>query len=1253
MRAVSILGVCLVLTGQDLNAFGAPALVSAQHASRDSTLPFLVPPKDTTVLRGRITGPDSLPRKGVTVYARSTTTQVLRKADTDSRGMYLIVFPGGGKAFELIMQAVGMTTIKQQVSRVAGTDTIVTNAQLSAKNATGLQVVNVSADANIKPPDKSVGTNHAAEWSRDMLMKGTSGSEALETLPGVIAVPGSLGGLSGFSVFGAGASQNSILLDGSSTSNLNVPRDALGRRGESGIERFLTSPYDPAAGQFSGALVLMKSQRGNDKREHTLRTTLTPGAFQWTDPASRTLGQTSAIREASGSTSGPIVPGHVYYFGTAQYTRTTSDLQSLLNASPEALQRLGLSSDSVARLVALLQSAGIPSTVARVPNQRITDRLSTFAKIDFSKPWELDWKPVEGFGFRFNSDWNRQSAVGIGGTSLPATGGELTRSGFGLQFYAMKGQEANRNELRSFVQIDRRSGEPYLELPEGRVLLASTLADGSVGFASVGFGGNGYLLSRTSNSFWETVDELTHKWGRNHHHTKATAMLRVDRFTQDATANQFGTYFFNSLEDVATAAPTVFSRTLAPESRSATSIRSAASLGDSWRVTPRLQIQYGARVEADGYPTNPVYNAAVDSIFGRRNDRVPGEVHLSPRFGFTYSLGSSRRRDPIGMFTGGIGEFRGVNPPTLIASAIGSTGLATDSRQLFCIGSAAPYPDWSTYIGDPLAIPVTCANGETTNPFANVAPNVLLFDKGFAAPRSWRGNIAYEARRLLGLEGMIGFTYSRGVAQPSYFDLNFVGTPRFTLASEADRPVFANASSIVPGSGSVGMTDSRYTTAFSQVLAYRSDMQNEATQLSIYVRPRSRPLGITTGMWYNYGRVRERNRGFSGATTSGDPSRAEWGVSSYDRRHQIIGTIEQWIRLGGEEMIYFVSTGLRSIFTSGAPYTPLVAGDINGDGLSNDRAFVFNPATVSDPALASGMNDLLRVAPTETRDCLLQQMGRIASRGSCRTGWSASLDGQLRLQRIKNDREEGNVSLELTLTNILGGLDQMLHGSDNLRGWGAPAAPDQTLLQVRGFDPATQQFRYEVNSRFGETRHLERLLRRPTVLRLEARVGLGGIKDSDFLQRVLLDHDTLVTGQALKARLMRWKAQNVFAIALAWKDSLPLLPEQVPPLEQQARLYDAAVDSIFAPLVTYIDGLKGKMYDLDEVRWYWAKMDYGFLVVTKRFQAKLFEILTDAQIDDLPDHGIGDFFRTDEQYDRDQQSTAERIELRAKRRKKQ
>jgi hypothetical protein len=52
--------------------------------------------------------------------------------------------------------------------------------------------------------------------------------------------------------------------------------------------------------------------------------------------------------------------------------------------------------------------------------------------------------------------------------------------------------------------------------------------------------------------------------------------------------------------------------------------------------------------------------------------------------------------------------------------------------------------------------------------------------------------------------------------------------------------------------------------------------------------------------------------------------------------------------------------------------------------------------------------------------------------------------------------------------NPLAGLDQLLHGADNLKGWGQPNRADPTLRYVTGFDPVAKRFIYTVNDRFGD-----------------------------------------------------------------------------------------------------------------------------------------------------------------------------------------
>jgi hypothetical protein len=138
----------------------------------------------------------------------------------------------------------------------------------------------------------------------------------------------------------------------------------------------------------------------------------------------------------------------------------------------------------------------------------------------------------------------------------------------------------------------------------------------------------------------------------------------------------------------------------------------------------------------------------------------------------------------------------------------------------------------------------------------------------------------------------------------------------------------------------------------------------------------------------------------------------------------------------------------------------VVSSDINGDGFRNDRAFVFDSATLgsADPILASGMRELLASGSSAARSCLGSQVGRIAARGSCQEPWSSTSNMTVGFNPIKF-RLPQRLNLSLYVNNALGAADLLVHGEKNRRGWGQAINPDATLLFVRGFDPAAQRFR--------------------------------------------------------------------------------------------------------------------------------------------------------------------------------------------------
>jgi hypothetical protein len=67
----------------------------------------------------------------------------------------------------------------------------------------------------------------------------------------------------------------------------------------------------------------------------------------------------------------------------------------------------------------------------------------------------------------------------------------------------------------------------------------------------------------------------------------------------------------------------------------------------------------------------------------------------------------------------------------------------------------------------------------------------------------------------------------------------------------------------------------------------------------------------------------------------------------------------------------------------------------------------------------------------------------------------------------------------------------LLHGQDGTKGWGEGQRSETNLLVVRGFDPATRSFRYEVNEDFGQARRGPNAARTAFALAVTARMTLG------------------------------------------------------------------------------------------------------------------------------------------------------------------
>jgi hypothetical protein len=176
----------------------------------------------------------------------------------------------------------------------------------------------------------------------------------------------------------------------------------------------------------------------------------------------------------------------------------------------------------------------------------------------------------------------------------------------------------------------------------------------------------------------------------------------------------------------------------------------------------------------------------------------------------------------------------------------------------------------------------------------------------------------------------------------------------------------------------------------------------------------------------------------------------------------------------------------------------------------------------------------------------------------------------------------------INFANPLGGLDQLLHGSNRLHGWGSSSTPDPVLYTVRGFDPATNRFLYAVNPRFGSTRASETTLRAPFRISLDVRVELGKpLRRKEFERFLemapLRQNHARAPVDSLRARLADYQVVDYYDYLLRMRDSLLLTRDQIAALQTARAVYLVRADSVWRDVAMYI-ATHSERYDVNDIR---------------------------------------------------------------------
>jgi hypothetical protein len=1152
------------------------ALVFAQS-------PTVLSAQATDTLRGRVTTDSGVAVAGAEVVATRGPDRAYKSVVTDQEGRYFIVFEEGTGDYLLHASAIGRATERIRIRRIANESSLVHDFQLRS-SIQRLETVRVSAEKNKPERDVGRGSEPGESGKRTDGVTGGVSPDALgniatvaSTVPGVMLTP------NGPSVLGLNADQSRTTLNGMAFSGTDLPRNARTEYRVNG------STYDPSHGWFSGALVDAELQPGATFSSKNATLTLAPRSFQFGDGLSSELGYTFSNVVAGVGGSGPFAREKMLYSYGIDIKRRRSHAPALQDASAELLQYAGVAPDSVARLRMLLTVAGIP--VVSIPEgfSKNSDDVVFLGRIDHASRNPTTFAvEKQTWGLVAYAKAAHIPTVGATPTAFASHASENSQQIFGVQgtFSTYLHNDAFLTEVRTAFNLKRDRTTPYLNLPEGDVLVGSELPTSLSAITTLAFGGNPLLEDDTHDWTWQTSSVTRfYTSARSEHRLQLTGESRIDGFS-DGGRNNSGAFMFNSLADFSANSPSSFTRTLQSPRSTGAEWNGFVSLGDYWRKSRTFQVLYGLRLEGNRFLDRPPYNPDVERVFDARTDYVPTRFEISPRFGFTWIRVPGQegvRFSPVGVFNighpsylrGGVGEFRNMLPVRLLAQPMVANGLSNGRLNLSCIGPAVPIPNWRSYAADPSSAPRECVSTDGSPSFSDTTPSVYLFSRSYLPSTSWRANLAY-ASSFRWVSYSIEGLYSLNVNQPSYTNINFTGAQKFTTFGES-RPVFVSTNGIVTSTGLASPVEGRSSSAFGTVISNRSDSRSISRQATFVVLPDLQKFtNWVVSVGYTLGSVRTYSNGFT-TSTFASPFMREWSRGDLDVRHQIV--LQAGRRVKG------ATVSLFGHINSGFPFTPLVAGDVNADGLSNDRAFIFDPEVAPDSGLRADLKTLTSEGPAWRRSCLTRQVRHAVARNSCEGPWTATLNAQL-TKAFEVPHSMGRyATVAIAVTNPLGGLDRLVHGNAHLHGWGAPGFPDPILYNVRGFNNAIREFRYEVNPRFGTTQPSGNVNRAPLRLTLDISIPVGTPLPMQQLERWVSaarggKANRRLTRDELKIRFSR-SVPDPYQGILEQSDSLLLTPEQEKALQEIQGTYLRAIDSLWTPLSEYFADL-GESFDVKD-----------------------------------------------------------------------
>ncbi len=452
---------------------------------------------------------------------------------------------------------------------------------------------------------------------------------------------------------------------------------------------------------------------------------------------------------------------------------------------------------------------------------------------------------------------------------------------------------------------------------------------------SITFGSNPFAsANRLDQDVWTLTDNLNINLG-DHSITLGTHNEFFDMYNLFIARN-YGAYEYSSLADFLSvgtaneAMPRNYTYNTADVAVTGTknwgpsfkAMQLGFYLQDQWKVTDKLRLTYGLRMDLPVFFESPRANqffneSAIAKSNDLLNDRMPKLTPLwSPRVGFRYNVDEENKY----LIRGGAGVFTGRIPFVWISNNFTNTGVEFQGTYLTKFDPAhAPGFKFSI---DPHNQYILKRNGRSTS-------EVDFISKNFKFPQVARFNLAFDAKLPGGVKATIEGMFTKNLNNILYRNLNQKPTGKYlTHNAELKRPEFAKV-------------DRNFTYLIMLDNTNKGYAYNFTASLS-----KSFNFGLSASLAYTYGKSMGVMAGRASIANSSwryqavfDSTNAEEvSYTDFDVRHRIVANLNYRV----EYLKHFATTiGIYYNGQSGPHFSMNYYGDVNKDGEQfNDLAYL-------------------------------------------------------------------------------------------------------------------------------------------------------------------------------------------------------------------------------------------------------------------------------------------------------------------------